>query len=126
MLAALALVAAACAGVTDRVDELRNGPEPAIEDREAGSDDLVQRTRFCLSLARAVAALDSSSPATVSDAVEETFAQAPPELRDEAREVIEVVRAAQASEDRDALQDPAVQRSLQRLHQRSRELCDPT
>jgi hypothetical protein len=112
--ALLVIAAAGCADVPDRVDDLR-----------AGAEDVTERGRFCLSVARTASAIESGSTDTAVAAAEEALAQAPDELRDDARFVADRLRAARDG-DREALRDPELHDTAERLQARTRELCDPT
>jgi hypothetical protein len=112
--ALLALVAVGCSDVGDRVDDLRGG-----------ADDLTERAQFCLSIARTATAIEAGSPETAAAAAEEVLAQAPDELRDDARFVADRLREARDGDD-DALRDPEVRAAAERLRDQTRELCDPT
>lgn len=114
VLALLLVGSSACASTMERVDEARSS-----------SQQLTETARFCLTLARAVAAHEAGSPGTAADAAEELLVQAPPEVRDDARIVAEALRRAQDG-DTDALNDPALHDTLERLQETARELCDPT
>jgi hypothetical protein len=103
-----------CTSTLERVDDLRTS-----------TTEMSETARFCLTLARAVAAYETGSPRTAADAVEELLVQAPPEVRDDAREVVEALRRAQDG-DRDALADAEVQAAIDRLRATTEELCDPT
>jgi hypothetical protein len=113
-LSVVLVLAVGCADVRDRVDDLRGG-----------ADELTDRGRFCLSVARTATAIEGGSPETAIDAAEEAVAQAPEELRDDARLVADRLRAARDG-DGDALRDPQVREAAERLRDRTRELCDPT
>jgi hypothetical protein len=113
-LALLTVVTVGCADARERVDDLR-----------AGADELTDQARFCLSVARTVSAIETGSPETAADAAEEVLAQAPDELREDARFVADRLREARDG-DREALQDPEVREAAERLRDRTRELCDPT
>jgi hypothetical protein len=113
-LALLAVVTVGCADVRERVDDLR-----------AGADELTDRGRFCLSVARTAAAVEAGSPETAADAAEEVLAQAPDEVRDDARFLADRLQEARDG-DREALREPEVREAAERLRDRTRELCDPT
>jgi hypothetical protein len=87
-------------------------------------DQMSERGRFCLSLARAITAIESASPDTAQDAIEEAVTQAPDELRDDVRDLADAIRAV---EDRgsEGLRDPELQEAAEALRDRARELCDP-
>jgi hypothetical protein len=112
-LALLTVVTVGCADVRERVDDLR-----------ADADELTDRARFCLSVARTASAIEAGSPETAADAAEEVLAQAPDELREDARFVADRLREARDG-DREALEDPEVREAAERLRDRTRELCDP-
>jgi hypothetical protein len=112
--ALLVLAAVGCSDVPGRVDDLR-----------AGADDVAERGRFCLSVARTATAMESGATGTAVAAAEEALAQAPDELRDDARFVADRLRAARDG-DEAALRDPELQATAERLRDRTRELCDPT
>jgi hypothetical protein len=114
LIALLVVLTVGCTDVRERVDDLR-----------AGADDLTDRARFCLSIARTASAIEAGSPGTAADAAEEVLAQAPDELRDDARLIAERLQAARDG-DREALRDPEVREAAERLRDRTRELCDPT
>jgi hypothetical protein len=114
LVALLVVMTVGCADVRGRVDDLR-----------AGADDLTERGRFCLSVARTASAIEGGSPETAADAAQEVLAQAPDELREDARLVADQLQAARDG-DRDALRDPEVRAAAERLRDRTRELCDPT
>jgi hypothetical protein len=114
LVALLVVTTVGCADVRDRVDDLR-----------AGADDLSERAQFCLSVARTASAIDAGSPDTAADAAEEALAQAPDEIRDDARLVADRLREARDG-DGDALRDPRVREAAERLRDRTREMCDPT
>jgi hypothetical protein len=113
-LALLTVVTVGCADVRERVDDLR-----------ADADELTDRARFCLSVARTASAIEAGSPETAADAAEEVLAQAPDELREDARFVADRLREARDG-DRETLRDPEVREAAERLRDRTRELCDPT
>jgi hypothetical protein len=97
------------------------------ERREEAADTATQlgeRGRFCLALARAVTAIESGSPGTAQDAIEEAVTQAPDDLVDDVRALADAIRDV---EDRGAagLREPEVQDAAEALHDRTRELCDP-
>jgi hypothetical protein len=110
----LAVTAVGCSDVRDRVDDLRSG-----------ADDLSEQAQFCLSVARTASAIDAGSPETAAAAADEALAQAPDELRDDARLVAERLRAARDG-DTGALREPEVREAAERLRDRTREMCDPS
>jgi hypothetical protein len=102
-----------CADLRERRDE-------AVE----AATQMGERGRFCLALARAITAIESGSPGTAQDAIEEAVTQAPDDLVDDVRTLADAIRSV---EDRGAagLREPEVQDAAQALHDRTRELCDP-
>jgi hypothetical protein len=112
--ALLALGLGACTDVRDRVDAVAGD-----------AAELTERARFCLNVTRALTAIDADDPATAAAAAEELLAQAPDEVRGDARTVVEALRAARHG-DRDRLDDPEVQAAAERLRGTARDLCDPT
>lgn len=102
-----------CADVADRFEGLR-----------AGAEDATDSARFCLSLARAAAALDTGSPDTAADAVEELLVHAPDRVRDDARTVVDGVRRAEERGE-DVWEDEEIRAAVARLRDDTRELCDP-
>lgn len=114
VLAVLLLVGVAgCADVADRVDELRSTTEETTD-----------RARFCLSLARAAAALETGSPDTAADAAEEVLVHAPEDVREDARTVVDGIRRAE-EQGEVAWDDPEVREAVERLRERTLETCDP-
>ncbi len=114
LLFALALVGAiGCTDVRERGDQ-------AME----AIDQMSERGRFCLALARAVTAIESASPETAREAIEEAVTQAPDDLLDDVRTLADAIRAAE-DQGADGLRDPEVQRAAEALRDRTRELCDP-
>lgn len=111
--ASVLLLTAACSDVADRVDDLRSGAEQVTE-----------TARFCLSLARAASAVDAGSPDTAADAAEEVLVHAPDDVRADARTVVEAIRAAE-DHGASALDDPEVRDAIDRLRERTTQLCDP-
>jgi hypothetical protein len=109
----LLVTTAACADVADRLDEVRSD-----------SDEVTQTARFCLSLARAAAAIETGSPDTAADAAEEVLVHAPEDVREDARIVVEGIRRAEERGER-AWEDPEVREAIERLRERTRDLCDP-
>jgi hypothetical protein len=110
----LVLASGACSDVRDRVDDLRADAEQVSED-----------AAFCLSVARAVASVEGSSPDAAADAAEEALAQAPEELREDARILAGALRAARDG-DHSAVDDEAVRAAVERLRAAARDRCDPT
>ncbi|MFA9444069.1 hypothetical protein [Egicoccus sp. AB-alg6-2] len=111
---ALLALSGACANLQERVDDVRTGAQ-----------DLTDRARFCLSVARAASALESDNFTTAADAAQEALAQAPEELRGDARKVADAAQAVRDG-DHSALQDPAVVAAAERLRDDTRAMCDPT
>lgn len=98
--------------------------------REVGDDvagtatQLPDRVRFCLSVARAVNAVESGAPETATDAIEEAVAQAPDDRLDAVRDLAERIRAAEGA-GADALRDPALVEEARQLRVRVRDRCQP-
>lgn len=112
--ALLVVGATACADARDSVDSLRSE-----------ADELTETAAFCLSVTRAIAAIEAGSPVTAADAAAEVLARAPDDLRDDARLVIDTVQRARDG-DRGALEEPEFTAAVDRLWSRTRERCDPT
>lgn len=112
----LTLVLVSTIGCTD-VREHRDEAVDAVE-------QMSERGRFCLSLARAVTAIESASPDTAREAIEEAVTQAPDDLLDDVRALADAVRAAE-DQGADGLRDPQVQEAARALRERTQELCDP-
>ena len=113
-LLALLLVSGACSNVQERVDDVRSGAQ-----------DLSERARFCLSVTRAATAFEGGNFATAADAAHEALAQAPEELRGDARRLADAADAVRGG-DRSALEDPEVAAAAERLRDDARAMCDPT
>ncbi len=111
--AIVATLAGGCAGLDAGVEDLRGGAE-----------DLSERARLCLSIARAVSAVESGSPDTAEDAAAEVLAQAPDDLAATAGEVVDHLRAAAEAGDV-SLREVALHDAADRLREETRELCDP-
>lgn len=109
-----------CAATDARVDDLRS----AAGELRGSSDDPDDETGFCLSLARAAAAIESGSPETAEEAIEETLARAPDRIADDARAVAEAVREARDRDDWDA-GDPELTAAVEHLAQDARSICSP-
>jgi hypothetical protein len=114
VLALLLAGSVGCATALERVDEVRSDGQ-----------ELAETARFCLAIARAASAYEAGDPATAADAAEELLVQAPPELREDARGVVEALRRAQDGEP-EVLDDPELRAQLERLRTSTRERCDPT
>jgi hypothetical protein len=112
--ALLVVGASACSDARDGVDSLRSEAE-----------ELTETTAFCLSVTRAIAAIEAGSPVTAADAAAEVLTRAPDDIREDARLVVDTVNRARDG-DRDALDEPEFQDAVDRLWSRTRELCDPT
>ena len=110
------LLALALSGCTD----VREGYEEAQDAIEQMTD----RTRFCLSLTRALTAIEAASPGTARDAIEEAVAQAPDDHLDEVRALADAVRDG-ADLGADGLRDPDLQDAATALRERTRDLCEP-
>jgi hypothetical protein len=118
----------ACADVRDRVERVVDQAADTAQDRTeavtAGAADALDRTRFCFDLARAASAIEGGSPDPAADTAQELLAQAPEELRADAAWLAERLRGSDAEVAR-ALEDPEVRATVERLRDRSRELCHP-
>lgn len=112
--AVLVLGAAACADVRDRMDDVR-----------ADAEQVTDTARFCLGVARAVAAIEAGSPRTAAEAAAEVLVHAPDDVRADARLVARAVQQAREG-DRSAIEDPQFEAAVDRLQDRTREICDPT
>jgi hypothetical protein len=114
-LVALAVLASACSGVSDRLDEV-----------QGQADQLADRTQFCFAVTRALTSVDGgSSPSQARAAAEEVLAQVPDELRDDAQLVADRLRQASEENDTSVLDDD-FRAAAARLRDDTRELCDPT
>ncbi len=100
------------------------GLEQHRDDAVQAIEEMGERGRFCLSLTRAVTAIESASPGTAQDAIEEAVTQAPDGLLDDVRDLADEIRAAQ-SRGADGLRDPGVQEAADALLDRTRDLCEP-
>ncbi|HSK22803.1 MAG TPA: hypothetical protein VK906_06490 [Egicoccus sp.] len=110
----LLALSGACSGVQERVDEVRGTAQ-----------ELTDRARFCLSVTRAATALEEGNVETAAEAAQEAAAQAPEELRGDARTLADAAEAVRGG-DRGALDDPAVVAAADRLREEARAICDPT
>jgi hypothetical protein len=114
LLAALAVTVSACAGVDDRISELRST-----------ADDTTDRVQFCLAVTRALAAVDGgSSPAEARAAAEEVLTQVPDELREDAELVADRLREAHETGDRSVL-DAEFEAAAKDLRDDTKQMCDP-
>lgn len=113
LLVPLTMASAGCGEVRDRLDDVRDT-----------ADQVTDRVRFCLALARTLHAIESGSPATAADAAEEAFATVPDNMADDARQVVEAVRRSLAGDA--GLHDADVRGAARQLEERTRVLCDPT
>jgi hypothetical protein len=110
----LAVLASACAGVDDRISELRSG-----------ADDATDRVQFCLAVTRALTSVDGgSSPAEARAAAEEVLAHAPDELRDDAEFVADRLRQAEEEGDPSVL-DAEFEAAARALRDDTKQMCDP-
>src|SRR5690625_3162690 len=110
----LMLVAAACS----------TGFEDAGLRAQQASEGLGERGRFCLSLTRAVTAVESASPDTAQEAIEEAVTQAPEGLLTEVRAFADDLRTVHEL-GIEGLKDPAVQTAASHLLEQTQELCEP-
>lgn len=111
---ALLVLGGACSGLQERVDDVRGT-----------ATDLTERARFCLSVTRAATALEDGNYQTAADAAQEVLAQAPEELRGDARKLAEAAEAVRDG-DHSVLEDPSVVSAADRLREDTRAMCDPT
>jgi hypothetical protein len=109
-----------CAATGERVDDLRS----AAGELRGSVDDTTDDAGFCLSLARATAAIESGSPETAEDATEEALARAPEEVVDDARAVAEAVREARDDGDWHP-DDPELVAAVEHLTETTRRTCAP-
>ena len=112
--ALLVVVASACSDAREGLDSLRSDAE-----------ELTETAAFCLSVTRAIAAIEAGSPVTAAEAAAEVLARAPENLRDDARLVVDTVHRARDG-DRNALEEPEFKDAVDRLWAGTREQCDPT
>ncbi|MEX2503276.1 MAG: hypothetical protein WD378_00400 [Egicoccus sp.] len=110
----LLALSGACSDVQEGVDDVRETAE-----------ELTGRARFCLSVTRAATALEAGNVRTTAEAAQEAAAQAPEELRGDARIVADAAEAVRNGDD-GALEDPAVVAAADRLREETRAICDPT
>lgn len=89
-----------------------------------GAQQLTDQARFCLALARTLAAVDQGSRSTVAEAAEEAYAQAPATLRTDASAVIDAIRDARDG-GRVDLDDPALRAATERLRDAAVDTCAP-
>lgn len=120
-LAAAALLATACGGV----DDLTALRDQAGEVRGTISE-VRDRAGFCFAVTRSLTAADGgTSPTQAYEAAEEVLAQAPDELRDDARTVTDALEQAAEQGDDSVLRSDEFRDAASRLRDRTRELCDP-
>lgn len=99
------------AGVTDLSDQ---------------AEDVAEQTRFCLSLARTLNAIEEgNNVATATQAAEETLTRAPERVKNAARAVVDHLRRAAEGEPA-ALRAPSFEASVDALRNDGLEQCDPT
>ena len=109
----LTSLSAGCTAAGDQVESVRSI-----------ASDVAGAAGFCLSLTRAVAAVESGSPATAEEAAEEALARAPDDLVDGARRVAEAVR--QVRDEGDGIPaDPQLTEALEQLIETARHTCQP-
>lgn len=111
-LAALAFLASGCAGVDTQVVEPTD---------HQGSDG--ERVRFCLSLGRALNAIeaDGTTP-TARDAAEEALARAPEELTAPATTVVDHLQRAHDGEEA-VLSSPRLRDAVEALRDGAERMC---
>lgn len=110
---AIAGAAVACTSVGDIAEEGRNRAE-----------QLSDRARFCLALARTVAAVESGSLMTAEQAAEELLAQTPEELREDAQALVDEFTAVR-ERGGDPLEDPDLLAAAEQLRDDATARCDP-
>lgn len=121
LLLALALAASACGGV-DGIDALRD----RAGDVGGQVSEVADRASFCFAVTRSLAGLDGgTSPEQAYEAAEEVLAQAPDELRADARRVTDALETAAEDGDTAALEGDEFRAAAERLRDGTRELCDP-
>ncbi len=114
---AVAIVATLVAGCV--------GLDADVEDLRGDAEERSERARLCLSITRAVNAVESGSPDTAKDAADEVVAQAPDDLAATAGEVVDRLRAAAEGGDV-SLRDVDLRAAADRLREEARELCAPS
>lgn len=120
-LVAAVLLTTACAGVDD-VTALRDRADDVGDQVTEVSD----QARFCFAVTRALTGLDGgTSPEQAYEAAEEVLARVPDELRDDAELVARTLERAAEDGDHSTLEDEGFQAAAERLHDGTRELCDP-
>lgn len=108
------VLASGCAGVDSQLTGLADGP-----------DDEAERMRFCLALGRALNAVEEDGTgSTAREAAEEALAQAPDELREPARTVVDHLRRAREGEG-EALTAGPFTDALEVLRDGARRMCEP-
>lgn len=113
LLVALLVGVAGCADVRE-----------AADDAAATATQLTDRVRFCLSVTRAVNAVESGAPDVATDAIEEAVTQAPDDQLDAVRDLAARIRAAEGA-GTDGLRDPALVRDARELREQVQDRCDP-
>ena len=102
-----------------------SGVEQGVEDVRTTAQDLTTRARFCLNVTRAATALEDGNYQTAANAAQEALAQAPEELRSDARKLAEAAETVRDG-NHEALDDPSLAAAAERLKDNTRSLCDPT
>jgi hypothetical protein len=120
----LAALLAACAGPGEGLGRRAlDGAQDGLDRARDAVDDLSDEARFCLAITRTVAAIESGSPATAEEAAEEVLAQAPEELVEPAREVVDELRRVLAADG--DLRAPELGDAVDQLLDAAAERCDP-
>ncbi len=89
------------------------------------AESVAEHTRFCLSLARTLSALDSGTDVgTALEAAEETLTRAPADLRNAGRAVTDHLGRASDGEF-EALNAPAFEDAVEELRDRGLATCNP-
>lgn len=120
---ALLLLAAALSGV---VAAGCGATQSSLDGASESVDELTDRARFCLTLARTLTAIESGSPDTAVGSAEELLGQVPEELGDEVDHVVETVRRVEADPERALSEDEELEEAADDLFAATRALCAPT
>lgn len=111
--------AAGCAAVGKPVGEHRS----VAGERQDDLEGMTGEAGFCLSLTRAAVAIESGSPATAEEAIEEAVALAPEDLVNAARAIADVVRRARDDDGWDPT-DPELARAVDQLTATAHHTCE--
>ena len=116
LVAALSGVVAAGCGTT----------QSSLDGASENVEQLTDRARFCLTLARTLTAIESGSPDTAIESAEELLGQVPEELDDEVDHVVDMVRQVEADPERALSEDEELSEAANDLFDATRALCAPT